>query len=50
MAGLGHCDEEWLIVSNADGKRIGMIFFVYGNDADEVVADCTDKAEILELL
>jgi hypothetical protein len=50
MAELGHCDEEWLIVSNADGKRIGAIFFVYGNDADEVVADCTDKAEILELL
>jgi hypothetical protein len=50
MAELGHCDEEWLIVSNADGKRIGAIYFVYGNDADEVVADCTDKAEILELL
>jgi hypothetical protein len=50
MAGLGHCDEEWLYVANADGKRIGAIYFVYGNDADEVVADCTDKAEILELL
>jgi hypothetical protein len=50
MAGLGHCDEEWLHVANADGKRIGAIYLVYGNDADEVVADCTDKAEILELL
>jgi hypothetical protein len=50
MANLGHCDEEWLIVSNADRKQIGIIFFVYGNDADEVVADCTDKAEILELI
>jgi hypothetical protein len=50
MAGLGHCDEEWLIVSNADGKRIGTIFLVYGNDADEVVADCTDKPDILELI
>lgn len=50
MANLGHCDEEWLQVANADGKRIGTIYFVYGNDADEVVADCTDKAEILELL
>jgi hypothetical protein len=39
-----------LYVANADGKRIGAIYFVYGNDADEVVADCTDKAEILELL
>ena len=50
MAGLGHCDEEWLYVANADGKRIGAIYFVYGNDADEVVADCTDKAEILEII
>ena len=50
MAKLGHCDEEWLHVANADGKRIGAIYLAYGNDADEVVADCTDKAEILELL
>ena len=50
MAELGHCDEEWLQVANADGKRIGTIYLVYGNDPDEVVADCTDKPEILELL
>ena len=50
MAELGHCDEEWLQVANADRKRIGSIYLVYGNDADEVVADCTDKPEILELL
>jgi hypothetical protein len=50
MAELGHCDDEWLIVSNADGKRIGAIYLVYGNDPDEVVADCTDKPEILELI
>jgi hypothetical protein len=37
-------------VSNADGKRIGAIYLVYGNDADEVVADCTDKPEILEIV
>jgi hypothetical protein len=50
MAELGHCDDEWLIVSNADGKRIGAIYLVYGNDPDEVVADCTDKPEILEIV
>jgi hypothetical protein len=50
MAGLGHCDEEWLYVANEDRKQIGTIFLVYGNDPDEVVADCTDKPEILELL
>ena len=50
MAELGHCDEEWLQVANADGKRIGTIYLVYGNDPDEVVADCTDKPEILEIV
>lgn len=50
MEQLGHCDEEWLIVSNPDAKQIGAIFLVYGNDADEVVADCTDKPEILEIV
>jgi hypothetical protein len=50
MVELGHCDEEWLQVANADRKRIGSIYLVYGNDADEVVADCTDKPEILEIV
>jgi hypothetical protein len=50
MDSLGHCEDEWLIVSNADGKRIGAIYLVYGNDPDEVVADCTDKPEILEIV
>ena len=50
IAELGHCDEEWLYVENADHKKIGTIFLVYGNDADEVVCDCTDKPEILEIV
>ena len=50
MAELGHCDEEWLQVANADRKRIGAIFLVYGNDPDEVVCDYTDKAEIEEIV
>jgi hypothetical protein len=50
MAELGHCGEEWLYVENADLKKIGTIFLVYGNDADEVVCDCTDKPEILEIV
>lgn len=50
MAELGHCDEEWLYVENADRKKIGMIWLVYGNDPDEVVCDCTDKPEILEIV
>jgi len=50
MDSLGHCEDEWLLVANADRKRIGAIFLVYGNDPDEVVADCTDKPEILEIV
>lgn len=50
MAELGHCDEEWLYVENADHKKIGTIWLVYGNDPDEVVCDCTDKPEILEIV
>jgi hypothetical protein len=47
---LGHCDEEWLYVENAARQKIGTIYFVYGNDPDEVVCDCTDKPEILEIV
>ena len=51
MDQLGHCDEEWLEVWTPTGeRRIGTIFLVYGNDADEVVCDCTDKPEILEIV
>lgn len=50
MDNLGHCDEEWLHVENAGRQKIGTIWLVYGNDPDEVVADCTDKPEILEIV
>ena len=50
LAELGHCDEEWLYVENGDRKKIGTIWLVYGNDPDEVVCDCTDKPEILEIV
>jgi hypothetical protein len=50
MAELGHCDEEWLHVENAAMQKIGTIFLVYGNDPDEVVCNCTDKPEILEIV
>lgn len=50
MRDLGHCEEEWLYIENADLRKIGTIYLVYGNDADEVVCDCTDKPEILEIV
>jgi len=50
MAQLGHCDDEWLWVENEDTRKVGFIYLVYGNDPDEVVADCSDKPEILEIV
>jgi hypothetical protein len=50
MAELGHTDADWLYVENNDLRKIGMIWLIYGNDPDEVVADCTDKPEILEIV
>lgn len=51
MGQLGHCDAEWLGVWTPTGeRRIGTIMLVYGNDADEVVADWTDNTEILEIV
>lgn len=50
MAALFACEIEWLEVWDAKGeRRIGTIMFVYGNAPDEVVCDCTDKPEILEI-
>jgi hypothetical protein len=50
MAELGHTDTDWLYVENGARQKIGMIWLIYGNDPDEVVADCTDKPEILEIV
>jgi hypothetical protein len=40
IAGLGHCDEEWVILETSIGnRRVGSLYLVYGNDPDEVIAD-----------
>ncbi len=37
-------DEDWLLVFQ-DGKRIGWVYFVYGNDGWDVVSDYTVNLE-----
>lgn len=38
MAGLGHCEEETIMLYNNIGENwVGSIYLVYGNDPDEVV-------------
>lgn len=46
MKAIGACDEEWLRVYK-DGKNLGSIFFVYGNDGWDVISDYHTSLESL---
>lgn len=50
MNEIRQCDEEYLIFKNADGKRIGSVFLVYGNDGYDVINDHTDNDEMNKIL
>ena len=41
------CDEEWLHVFGADGKRLGVVALVYGNDGFDVIADLHVKVDAM---
>ena len=43
------CDEEYLYF-HKNGRAIGFVLLVYGNDGYDVVADHTDSVEIDEIL
>jgi len=49
MDNIRHCDEEYLTIGK-NGKRIGGIFLVYGNDGYDVICDHTDNEEMTEIL
>ena len=49
VAAIATTEEDILIFWSGD-KRIGSIYIVWGNGAEDVVCDCTDKVEILELI
>lgn len=44
LANLGECDEEHLFIGR-DGKEIGWIFLVYGNEPGVLIADYTTNLE-----
>jgi hypothetical protein len=50
MAALASTDSDILLIRDANGRRLGLIFLVWGNSPEEVVCDCSDKPEILELV
>jgi len=45
MRDLGECDEDRLIVYNADLTRIGWVHLVYGNAGWDVISDYTTNLE-----
>lgn len=44
MDALWQTDEESVLAFNADGKREGTFWLVYGNDGYDLIADHTDNA------
>lgn len=56
MADIGQCDEESIRIRHADDTSKGMssysgnVYFVYGNDGWDVIADHTDSLLVTELL
>jgi hypothetical protein len=38
-------DEDTLIAWNPDGKRAGLVVFVYGNDGRDVICDYSTRLE-----
>ncbi|MEY9235383.1 hypothetical protein ABIF78_007706 [Bradyrhizobium japonicum] len=50
MDALQSTDSDTLMVRQADGAKVGVIYLVWGNSPDEIVCDHTDKPEICELV
>jgi hypothetical protein len=43
-------DEALLVFRNADKVRVGSALVVWGNGPEELIADCSDNALVLELV
>lgn len=50
LAEMCQTGEDSLIIHTADGRRIGHVFLVYGNEPGVVICDYADNAEIRALL
>lgn len=50
LAEMCQTGEDNLIIHTADGRRIGSVYLVYGNEPGVVVCDHTDTPEMADLL
>ena len=48
LAALASTEEDWLVIRNSAGDRLGSIRLIWDNDptGEELIADHTDKPEI----
>lgn len=45
------CDDGYFLVFDADGNRVGWVWFVFGNDPEEVICDhATSLSHVLDPL
>lgn len=40
-------DEDYLYINRDNGKRLGMVYFVYGNEGPDVIADYSMSLEFV---
>jgi hypothetical protein len=50
MEALASTDQDTLFIKGADGKPVGVVALVYGNDGWDVISDHTDTPAMAELL
>lgn len=45
---LASTEEDWLVIRNSGGERLGFLRLIWGNDetGEELIADHTDRPEI----
>ena len=48
LAALASTEEDWLVIRDGTGERLGSLRLIWGNDptGEELIADYTDKPEI----
>jgi len=50
MGEVQQCDEEYLTIKDDKGLRVGIVYFVYGNDGWDVIHDHTVNDDMEKIL
>ena len=50
MDEVQQCDEEYITIKDDKGLRVGMVYFVYGNDGYDVINDHTVNDDMEKIL